>query len=119
MVKFPIKQAHENGYSFSSTQDVPDIAYLFKNSANPGLSYEYMRQNGIEVNIHFSSLTHTLIETSLKYSLIDTISAFGGLCGLMVGASLLTSVEIVFLLVDIILCFIISASEMFLMIHQN
>ena len=87
MAKFPSRSAYKSG-----SLQVNGSKY----------SYEYLRQNGVELNIHFSTLTHTTIVTTLKYSFIDTIGAFGGLGGLFIGASLVTSYELCFLASDII-----------------
>ncbi|XP_075247040.1 bile acid-sensitive ion channel-like [Convolutriloba macropyga] len=87
MAKFPSRSAYKSG-----SLQVNRSKY----------SYEYLRQNGVELNIHFSTLTHTTIVTTLKYSFIDTISAFGGLGALMAGASLVTIVELSFFILDMI-----------------
>ena len=96
MAKFPSRSAYKSG-----SLQVNRSKY----------SYEYLRQNGVELNIHFSTLTHTTIVTTLKYSFIDTIGAFGGLGGLMVGASLMTTIELTFSAVDIIIVTMIKINK--------
>ena len=90
MSKFPSKRAY-----YSGSLRVNRSKY----------SYEYLRQNAVELNLHFRTLAEIKLVITLKYSFIDTISAFGGLGGLMVGASLVTSVEILFGLSDVMFCF--------------
>ncbi|XP_075247036.1 bile acid-sensitive ion channel-like [Convolutriloba macropyga] len=89
MTKFPSKQALTHG------------ALIINQSR---YSIEYLRKNSIELIVHFSSLTEVKVVRNLRFSFIDTIGAFGGLCGLMVGASLVTTFELVFCVTDIKNC---------------
>ena len=90
---------------FSSFSSFNTMRSLFK-KANPNLlrannlTFDLWRQRVFDVNIHFRSLISTDISVTLKYSFLDVISAFGGLGGLFIGASLVTIIEIGFLLVD-------------------
>ncbi len=63
---------------------------------------EYWRENGIQARVHYASMIETRIEKRRKYSFIDTISAFGGLGGFMLGASLITVLEIAVLLYEVL-----------------
>ncbi len=72
------------------------------NNASEG-TFEDWGQNAVHVRIRLSSLMQeTVTVTKLKYSLINTIGAIGGLCGLVIGASVMTSIELTFFLADII-----------------
>ncbi len=66
------------------------------------LSASHWHQNGIDLKIHFSTLTKTVVEVNLIYSFIDTIGSLGALTGMFFGASLMTVVELVSLIVSIL-----------------
>ena len=98
MTKFPSKQALTHG------------ALIINQSR---YSIEYLRKNSIELIVHFSSLTEVKVVRNLRFSFIDTIGAFGGLCGLMVGASLVTTFELVFCVTDIVYSSISAIIDLF------
>ena len=75
---------------------------MLRNRSPKNLSYESWRENGLELEMNFLSLVETKMKMTLKYSLIDTIGAFGGLCGVMMGASLMSSFELAFFFWDIL-----------------
>ena len=66
------------------------------------VTFDIWRQRVFDVSIHFRSLRSKNISVRLKYSFLDVLSSFGGLGGLFIGASLVTLVEIGFLLADFI-----------------
>ena len=50
--------------------------------------------NTIEMNVHYDSMRHTLWEEVPAYSLSQMMSEFGGLLGLLMGASLFSMLEL-------------------------
>ena len=92
---------------FSSLSSFKTMRTLFRRN-NPTLmpavnvTFELWKQRVFDVSIHFRSLRSKNISVRLKYSFLDVLSSFGGLGGLFIGASLVTLVEIGFLLADFI-----------------
>ncbi|XP_075255694.1 epithelial sodium channel subunit gamma-like [Convolutriloba macropyga] len=104
---FTTYEIFKKSAKFSSVSSFNTMRTLFRR-VNPNLlprgnlTFDLWRQRVFDVNVHFRSLLSTHISVTLKYSFIDIISAFGGLGGLFIGASLVTLVEICFLLYDLI-----------------
>ncbi len=83
------------------------------------LSANYWKKNAIEVSISMKSLISTRIEVSPKFSFIDTISAFGGLGGFLIGASLVTVIELAFFFRDMASVFANALAKFFKSEQQN
>ncbi|XP_075254809.1 epithelial sodium channel subunit gamma-like [Convolutriloba macropyga] len=98
----------EATYSKFPSYRVPSLIQKLNPNISTKTNPEYWKKNAIDVRIRFSSLTTTKISVHLKYSFINTISAFGGLGGLFIGSSLITIVEIGFLVNDFGSAFIMS-----------
>ncbi len=58
---------------------------------------DYWRDSGYEIKIKFANMVETEIVKNRKYTFLDTLGAFGGLGGLMLGASAVSLVEALFL----------------------
>ncbi len=84
--KFPMKSTYQKTITNTSKEK----------------GFEFWKKNGVQVKIHMASMVEIRVVKRRKYSLIDTISAFGGLGGLLVGASLMTSFEMLFFISDLI-----------------
>ena len=63
--------------------------------------FAYWRESGYEIKIRFNGMMETMIIKSRKYTFLDTLGAFGGLGGLLLGASVVSLVESMFLVADL------------------
>ncbi len=66
------------------------------------VSLNYWRESGYEIRMKFDSMLETEIVKSRKYSFLDTLGAFGGLGGFLLGASAISLVEMFFLVFDMV-----------------
>ena len=102
---FTTYEIHKKFAKFSSLSSFKTMRTLFRRN-NPtlmpsaNLTFDLWRQRVFDVSVHFRSLQSKHISVRLKYSFLDVMSSFGGLGGLFIGASLVTLVEIGFLLSD-------------------
>ncbi len=63
--------------------------------------FNYWRKSGYEIKIKFDSMMETEIVKKRNYTFLDTMGAFGGLGALLLGASTISLVEIIVLLLDL------------------
>jgi energy-converting hydrogenase Eha subunit G len=64
------------------------------------MNYENVRKSVAKVSIFYNDLRETVITENVKISMADLISSIGGTLGLFVGMSLLSSIEILEILVQ-------------------
>ena len=79
-------------YLFDALENV-----LFKNS-----SFDDVKKRVVELKIYYSKLSYLSLTESPKTSIIDLFSNIGGTLGLYVGVSLLSLVEIVEILLEVL-----------------
>ena len=70
---------------------------------NENITYNDLRENILEVNIYYDSFIYTKTEESSVCTIIDLISNMGGTLGLLIGISLLSLVEILEIIIEMIL----------------
>lgn len=72
----------------------------------PGIDATTLRKSLVSFDVYYEDLQYTEIVQSPQYTIIDLISSIGGSLGLLLGASLLSLVELVELCVKtlVILC---------------
>ena len=103
---FTTYEIYKKFTKFSTSSSFKTMKTMFRrNNPNlmPGanLTFNLWGERVFDVSIHFRSLRGKHISVRLKYSFLDVMSSFGGLGGLFIGASLVTLVEIGFLLSDL------------------
>ncbi|XP_067667608.1 acid-sensing ion channel 1A-like [Haliotis asinina] len=76
--------------------------YISAYTKAKGKTEEYWRRNLVILEIYMSSMTYELTEKQLEYEILDLFCDIGGALGLMLGASLLTVLEVFdFLLITV------------------
>ena len=100
-------------YSFTtSSTDFPTVAYgkkLLKNSfiskKYPNMTLDELERRLISLNVYYPKLSYSFISEQQQYTITDLISSIGGSLGLLLGASLLSLMEIIDLFVRILMIF--------------
>ena len=70
------------------------------------LDYDEYKSRALALNIYFKTLQYTLITESAKSSIVELFSNIGGTLGLFLGISLLSFVEIIELVLEILFVFL-------------
>ena len=88
-----------------SSLDFPSkfVFDIYKNFGLFNGTFESFKQNLLQVNIFYPSLTYTKISESPKMSITDLLSNLGGTLGLYIGISFLSLIEIVEMLIELLL----------------
>lgn len=101
-------------YSFAaSTTNFPTAAYgnkLLKNSfvskKYPNISLAELEKRLVALNIYYPKLSYSFVSEQQQYTITDLISSIGGSLGLLLGASLLSLMEVVDLFLRIFMIFL-------------
>ena len=80
-----------------------DNEYFKRLLRNESATYESLRESVLELNIYYDSFAYTKIEQSPVSTIVDLVSNMGGTLGLLIGISLLSLVEILEIVVEMVL----------------
>ena len=97
-VSYQLTLSSSNFPSFSSY-------LIYKNITN--LSYEVVRENSLAVNIYYQDLGYTRISETPTMIIQDLLSQIGGTLGLFIGFSLLSLIELLELMLELMFIFLI------------
>lgn len=94
-----------------SNSDFPNEIFWKYDRNNPffrgqDLDYDEYKSRALALNIYFKTLQYTLITESAKSSIVELFSNIGGTLGLFLGISLLSFVEIIELVLEILFVFL-------------
>ena len=78
---------------------------LFKNESGNKNSVKNMRNNLLKVSIYYTDISEVSYTEEEKYDIISILSDLGGQSGLFMGASVLSFIEILFLLTSCIISY--------------
>ncbi|KAL8565298.1 hypothetical protein ACOMHN_001196 [Nucella lapillus] len=90
----------ENLYQVTPSSNPFSQRFLQEFSQLTNKSADYWRQNLLHLEIYLTSMTYEKVEKQLSYTLLQLFCDVGGAFGLLLGASILTLLEIV----DFFLC---------------
>lgn len=68
---------------------------------NYNILYEYLYKNMTKINIYYDSFEYTVISQIPKIKMEDFLAGIGGILGLFLGASILSFVEIVEMVIEL------------------
>ena len=91
---------------FASSTNYPSDSFYDSMKETFNFNFERnasIRERLLVVNIFYSELAYTVISESPKYTIIDLFSKLGGFLGLFAGLSMLSVVEIVELVIELVL----------------
>jgi hypothetical protein len=80
-----------------------DNKYFKDKFQNETITYDMLKENILELNIYYDTFKYINTEQSPVSTIIDLISNIGGTLGLLIGISLLSLVEILEIIIEIIL----------------
>ena len=98
-----LPQCDVSDYTFDTTYAKfpnPNVAHLMA-AQNVTQTAEYMRDNFVEIRVTMEIFEEQHIRVELKYKILNTLAEAGGMLGLFIGASMISFVEIVELLIQI------------------
>ena len=90
----------ENLYRVTPSSNPLSNTFLAEFSSVMGESPDYWRDNLVHLELYLTSMTFEKVEKQLGYTLLQLFCDVGGAFGLLLGASLLTLLEII----DFFLC---------------
>jgi hypothetical protein len=80
----------------------PKIMKLYSDY-NRSITINDLRESMVQLSVYYMSFEYTEISQTVKISLIDSVSNFGGLLGLFIGASFLTFGEFIEIIVELLM----------------
>ncbi len=80
----------------------PKIMKLYSDY-NKSITINDLRESMVQLSVYYMSFEYTEISQTVKISLIDSVSNFGGLLGLFIGASFLTFGEFIEIIVELLM----------------
>ncbi len=80
----------------------PKIMKLYSDY-NRSITINDLRESMVQLSVYYMSFEYTEISQTVKISLIDSVSNFGGLLGLFIGASFLTFGEFIEIIVELLI----------------
>ncbi|KAL8604420.1 hypothetical protein ACOMHN_042250 [Nucella lapillus] len=92
----------ENQYRVTPSSSPLAQTFLREVPALLGQDSDYWRHNLLHLEVYLCSMTHEMVEKQVAYTLLQLFCDVGGAFGLLLGASLLTLLEIV----DFFLCIV-------------